>query len=619
MTLATDNPVPAAPALGQRPAPTLHYISELDLGAAQKSSLAAAVVQRTTRTAVLVIHGIGSQKPYTTLDQFARGLRRFFGPHATQEVLLRPREADANTGEKAWVQAYVRITPAPHANGLIDLYEYYWAPVITGKVSAYQSLLFLLMAALTPLQYLRDNLQIIDEVAPNTKKRGMWLLTSLFRELFRVLFIFVPVIALIGGLYALLSQTAAMLLPNTPGIFNQFIICPPLSLRHETFLAATAVRLLLMGMCCIFLIQEFTSSSIPYKRSGWARIYWVIIATFLGLLYVSPMAKHLVADNAINLYYSFCALSPLGRLGALLAAAITLSLLSLASKVLRSAWARSGKAIANNKGKTILLIILAAIAIYFLNFRGPHDVKIDAIRIFFLPTFLRWRTIFKWSVLFLLAYIVRGFLTSAIGCLAVYLGADALSHNFAARSQILHECTQQILALVDSPEADFTYDKVLIAAHSLGSVIAYDSLNELTVRKHARDADVVSASLFKLTGLLTFGSPLNKVIYFFRTRTSLQTNVLSQILYALHPFRLRTELPPGANPVVSLPHPFPPNGPFEQLHWLNAYSPFDLISGRMLFFRADKDIAVEHGVTPWTAHLSYWENNALYSLFSKLL
>ncbi len=64
------------------------------------------------------------------------------------------------------------------------------------------------MAALTPFQYLRDNLQIIDEVAPDTHKRGMWLLASLFREpFFRMLFIFVPVIALIGGLYELISPS----------------------------------------------------------------------------------------------------------------------------------------------------------------------------------------------------------------------------------------------------------------------------------------------------------------------------------------------------------------------------------------------------------------------------
>ncbi len=301
-----------------------------------------------------------------------------------------------------------------------------------------------------------------------------------------------------------------------------------------------------------------------------------------------------------------------------MALAIALSLLSLASKVLRSAWGRSGKAIANNKGRTALSVALEALTIYFLNFQGPHHAKLDLIKTLFLPRFLQWSTILKCAVLLLLAFIVRGFLTSAIGCLAVYLGADALSQNFAARNQILHECTEQILALLDSAEPDFTYDKVLIAAHSLGSVIAYDSLNELTIRKHARDAQVISASLFKLTGLLTFGCPLNKVIYFFRTRTSVETNVLSQILYALHPFRLRTELPPGANPTVSLPHPFPPDGPFEGLYWLNAYSPFDLISGRMLFFRANQDIAVEHGVTPWTAHLSYWENNALYNLFSQL-
>jgi hypothetical protein len=217
-------------------------------------------------------------------------------------------------------------------------------------------------------------------------------------------------------------------------------------------------------------------------------------------------------------------------------------------------------------------------------------------------------------------------LTSAIGCLAVYLGADDLSKNFAARSQILHECTTMLINLLagrdetGTPNEEWMYDQVFLAGHSLGSVIAYDSLSQLIVRGLAKDQSLSGVPLQKVRGLLTFGCPLNKVVYFFRARTNLRTNVLSQILYILHSFRLRTALPPQANPAIAVPHPFPAKIPFApDFLWYNAYSPFDIISGRMQFYNSDLDVPVERGVTPWTAHLSYWENDDLYSLFSDLM
>ena len=123
------------------------------------------------RTAVLVLHGIGAQKPYETLDQFARGLLGFFRPaqpsertpiqegelsdQPTQQIRFRQYAANLNTGEKDWTQAFVRVRTPSRPGELIDVYEYYWAPVITDRFSALQSLRFLIGAGLSPFQYLR--------------------------------------------------------------------------------------------------------------------------------------------------------------------------------------------------------------------------------------------------------------------------------------------------------------------------------------------------------------------------------------------------------------------------------------------------------------------------------
>jgi hypothetical protein len=297
---------------------------------------------------------------------------------------------------------------------------------------------------------------------------------------------------------------------------------------------------------------------------------------------------------------------------------------SFCSKILRSAWKRAGTALMRHG-------VLASVAVLTVILTMVSVTKVKpslsgAIKLLALPAFLNWPHVILYAFIALFIYVGRRILTSAIGCLTVYLGSDDLSKNFAARSQILHECTTMVIDLLagrdetGAPNEEWNYNQVLVAGHSLGSVIAYDSLSELIVRDFAKDPSIAGIPLEKVKGLLTFGCPLNKVFYFFRTRTNLRTNVLSQILYTLHSFRLTAPLPPEANPVIAVPHPFPEKIPFSpEFRWYNAYSPFDIISGRMQFYKADTDVAVERGVTPWTAHLSYWENDDLYSLFSNLI
>lgn len=596
------------------------------------------------RTAVLVLHGIGAQKPYETLDQFARGLLGFFRPspsaeglpsqehelaaQPTQEIRLRQHKANLNTNEKDWTQAFVRVRATTRPGDLIDIYEYYWAPVITDRVSALQSLRFLIAAGLTPFQYLRDNLNVINRAHASASRGNKisWLFFALCREVYRMLFIFVPLIALALGFYWLLASSVAdHLFPGKPGLFSYLLQNPPLDISKAVHLVSAGVRFLLLGMCAVFLFQEFFVGAQGNPSEKSPPMYTAFIGTLFASLLVVPHLLqgdlHLVAlsKNLSNLpfwtwatYGTVCFFILIG--------------VSFCSKIFRSAWKRAGRAISRHRALTILVVLAVAVLVTMLSVPRLKPSLAQTIDLLALPTFLNWRRVILYAFLALFAYVGQKILTSAIGCLAVYLGADDLSRNFAARSQILHECTTMLIDLLagldetGTPSKEWTYDEVLVAGHSLGSVIAYDSLSQLIVRGLAKDPSLSDVPLEKVKGLLTFGCPLNKVVYFFRARTNLRTNVLSQILYTLHSFRLRTPLPPEANPPIAVPHPFPEKIPFApDFLWYNAYSPFDIISGRMQFYHADLDVPVERGVTPWTAHLSYWENDDLYSLFSDLM
>lgn len=593
--------------------------------------------QPAKRTAILVLHGIGAQKPYETLDQFARGLLGFFAPpqavgkssiQGTQEIRLRQHKANLNTSEQDWTQAFVRVRTPSRPHDLIDLYEYYWAPVITGRVSALQSLKFLIAAGLSPFQYLRDNLNVINE-AHKTASSGnklAWLIFALCREIYRMLFIFIPLIALALGLYWLLASSVADHIIRGKSVFGYLLQCPPLHKLQAFFLAIAAVRFLLIGMCVIFLFQEYFPGAHGRASEKSPPMYIGFIGTLLAALLILPRLLrgklHLVGLTKDFLHLPFWTQVAYGA-GFLL----VLVGASFCSAIFRSAWKRAGKALGRHLPLVIVVAVVAVaiLAIVFSSLRTKLSLA-QVINLLSLPTFLNWPHVVLYAFLAILAYVAQKILTSAIGCLTVYLGADDLSKNFAARSQILHECTTVLINLLaghdetGKPSKEWDYDEVLVAGHSLGSVIAYDSLSQLIVRNLAKDPSLKDVPLVKVKGLLTFGCPLNKVVYFFRARTNLRTTVLGKILYTLHSFRLRTGLPPEANPKIAVPYPFPQSIPFApNFRWYNAYSPFDIISGRMQFYVADRDVPVERGVTPWTAHLSYWENDDLYSLFSNLM
>jgi hypothetical protein len=562
-------------------------------------------------------------------------------PFPTQEVQYRQHKANLNTNQRDWTQAFVRIRPYSRPKDQIDVYEYYWAPVITGRVSALQSLKFLIFAGLSPFQYLRDNLIAINAAEKAAVRKGkkpagrrrksQWFVSAFVRELCRMLFIFIPTIAISLGMYYLLAKPIGQILRTSPMRQMGHFFTRRLDFWMDLRLMSFSIRVLFAGMCVIFLLQEFTAHTKAASSQKSPRLYVVFILALLSGLILIPRFLH----GHIRLqerWHWFRTLPGWEQAACIAGVLVALIGLSFASSVLRSAWRR-----ARNRAKTILanrrvrnvlacsavVLVAAGIAAAVIRPNLNHAWK-AFVHFLALPGFIHWQAVGLYTLLALIVYMAQMVLTGAIGCLAVYLGSDDLSKNFAARSQILNECTTMLIDLLSGLDenrkanAEWNYDEVLIAAHSLGSVIAYDTLNDLAVRRIA--GGLKDVPLWKIKGLLTFGCPLNKVVYFFRARTDLRKNVLSQLLYALHPLRLRTPLPDEANPAIARPFPLPESLPFaEEFKWFNAYSPFDIISGRMQFYRADHDVAVEKGVAPWTAHLSYWDNDDLYSLFSRLL
>ena len=551
--------------------------------------------------AILVIHGIGEQRAYETLDQFTQGLEKTF-----TQMTLEPRMEicrDPLREQKQWVRAACVMcsevgeafksdqAAGGSAIGKISLFEYYWAPVTQDKVTYTGSLMFLIRAGLTPFLYFGANLKALTSVG---KRRDIWKVIA--REIVRQTLLFLPLLLL----FALTLRYVA--------VFSE-----PRRLLHLYQEIPSWSKLLVVLLVIRYLYLVTNLKALLNTRDAsysWQTSWW-----WRGLLALG-ISFHLFAWLWIS-----CALRWIANFGTWIA----------------RHWTKLPELVGHWSG---LLRELARWTELPSHGEGWRAILND---FFFLkPSFSHYRYL-SIVAFFVLAYFVRWILMNYIGDLAVYTNSSELAANFAARAQILDECTGTLSQIVrqrvdeENVESKYVYDRVLVVGHSLGSVIAYDTINELLNRCRAgrpnHPDDVQPDDLDKLRGMVTFGCPLNKIFYFFREKMPAAQVVRRQILDLLHGFRLVDTIcsyPPGGNG---------PGGPMQRnnsprwaqaegllangFRWINAWAPADPVSGKLLFYDLKSDenqMMFWYG--PWNfgrAHNMYWKDEDFYNFVRQRL
>src|SRR5262249_10944791 len=157
------------------------------------------------------------------------------------------------------------------------------------------------------------------------------------------------------------------------------------------------------------------------------------------------------------------------------------------------------------------------------------------------------------------SWFIRYVLVEYVGDVAIYVSSYKVSRFEEVRTQI-QEIAFSVLRQVYSSRvggedgAD-AYSEVVLVGHSLGSVIAYDALNAAicwdSVEKSGR-MNVVR----RTRRLITFGSPLDKTAFLFRTQVS-------------GPRFLRESLAAQKQPLILDYLRFRPS---ETFRWINIYS-----------------------------------------------
>jgi hypothetical protein len=169
---------------------------------------------------------------------------------------------------------------------------------------------------------------------------------------------------------------------------------------------------------------------------------------------------------------------------------------------------------------------------------------------------------------------LRWFLVQSVGDVAAYISAHRASRFAEIRREIqdaARRVARNVYAARDESGAP-SYAHVLLVGHSLGSVIAYDMLNDSINRDLAsRAAQGMALDVARRTKLLlTLGSPLDKTAFLFRTQKDHAP--------------LREALAAAAQPMIV-------DYANRPARWINIWSPFDWICGSLEYY----DLARETG------------------------
>jgi len=146
---------------------------------------------------------------------------------------------------------------------------------------------------------------------------------------------------------------------------------------------------------------------------------------------------------------------------------------------------------------------------------------------------------------------------------------------------------------------------LFVVGHSLGSVLAYDTLNALinldNVSSDGQKRDVVG----RTRAVVTFGSPLDKTAFIFRMQAKSDEDWI------------REQMTDSVQPLIVSYAEFRP----ETLTWVNIWSRMDIISGSLDYYDdpampPDLPQHVQNMVDPQAniplkAHVQYWNNELL--------
>lgn len=555
---ATENPIDCPIEVGKS---THHDLLELDkpIGVAPR------------RTAVLSVHGMGQQKVFETAAQVAKHLMDHAGALYGKAIKL--RAVDAHIGEQKLARVELDLNATGEPTVETHVYEAYWAPLTEGNVTLRDVISFLFRAGFSGL-----------------RKAGRFTRT-MFGKVWEYPIQYGTPAALMIALVAVSSLVvvnSVMTAVIAAKVTWQSSKWPSDHTINDLSAASAvlAIFLLQLGVILLLALQAKRSSSEWRVPRMMAALIWtgsaillVALVTAAALMADAMLDHRLQATRIALAHLTPGTFDRIWTLSWILAASLVAA--ALVSAAAKTSWLSQ--------------------ALFYLASIGVPVVMIGAI--LWSPAaaapeapITRW--LWVWVLLWWVSWIARGFLVQYIGDVAVYVEPYRVDRFNALRDKIrktVFDVADAVYRARDSSGAPL-YDRVIIVAHSLGSVVAYDTLNALMRR------DIAGGGHLQITNrtgaLITFGSPLDKTAFLFSA------------LKAAHLLDIQEALANTVQPMIqSVPRPL----------WVNIYSGNDIISGKLDFYGPMINRRDPKASIPLAAHVEYWENPLLWKTLIRYL
>ena len=534
------------------------------------------------RVAVVVAHGMGQQIPFETLDSVATGLINAAKERGDKSA-AQYRIGRLRLGNADLARVELELTNSGESTH-VDIYEAYWAPLTEGQIGIKEVIAFLSRAGTNGLQRGVQRFERWIFGSPQPLEPPIRTLIYILVALWTVaaLVVLNAVVVAVAAARALFSSSGTwltpMLLSDLTFVFSSVFVAIALfgvalgtsKMTHRTFIGP-ALRFLSLGL---FVVTVF-----------------VIIMAGVAIPFVANY--HATIRLAHNLF-------PTGLsdwTSITLAWLLGLCLLTAAILLLSTIMYRLYKQ--PSLFSSIVTLIFAVLLLLIAIEIGCLMTQQTSLQLTPMTLTAQWALI--WAVLIIVSGFIRTILIQYLGDVAIYVQPHALDRFYDLRNRIknsVRDAVQPVYAMKDV-NGNSLYDGVYWVGHSLGSVIAYDTLNTLLRDDAAPPTPLRVKERTKL--LLTFGSPLDKTAFFFATQRKRQgTNI-------------REQLAASIQPIIE-------DATVRSFPWINVYSPWDIISGHLDYYdapTAPKQNRVENFVdqdanTFLWAHVEYWQNPLVF-------
>ena len=589
------------------------------------------------KRAVWIVHGMGQQVPFETLDGLAQGIIETDPAYPNGwQISLPPRivstkflSADSLT--KTQVVQRVEIDfhkPGPNPKKLeLHLYEAYWAPLTEGVAKITDVLSFLydgalhgLLSCVRPFRraMFPDDVSPVPNPPPTVGKvaEGIWayrIPATVAAQIITAL----KVVFALGAINAVIVAASAAKLK-----FPVFGEWPISGYWNQVTAIATSVTAMALTFGAVLFLAEASTrkKSSKFFKAILIGLTWLSLSITVFSIVIAAVLLVLIP------WFSSVALWIQGGLHYratqfVSTAAILLAVLLCAFAALRRASKRS-RGIKYRMGFFPFFLFIAGfllhiallcllVAIQYVHFFNPSQLALwqqRVIQVFGSPFWV-------WPALLATSKLIGNIIVEYPGDVAIYVAPNKLDRFNEARQKIKQLALDSLAPLYSargSSSAVPLYSKVAVIGHSLGSVIAYDTLNRLLLLDGLQDNAIGVEN--RTCILETFGSPLDKTAFFYSFQGTENFNIREQLAASVQPL-----IQSYAN--------------FRRFPWINVFSRSDIICGRLKFYDVNppesavppaanpvSNVPDPDAVVPLIAHVEYWKNRTVWrELLSKAL